>query len=210
MKHWKPNQLLRGALCAVIALCAPFAQAAEEEDFGIESASPVVIADLVNPQPGMVFNAYKLDGWMDEKALPDSNDRLPSLPATKTGLDKGERFALTEGTEGRQMRWEGFLKCKRAGVYTFTFNKPSHSDWGGDYRSGYSVRINGKSVLPAANREASCDAPLQVGWNKVEIVCQFHHADPLTVSYKPKGSVSEPRPLAPKDLFHDEKPEEEW
>lgn len=205
MKHRKPNPLLCGALCAVIALCASFVHAAEEEDFGIESASPVMIADPVNPQPGMVFNAYKLDKWMDAKALPASNDKLPSLPAAKTGLDKGERFVRAEGTEAGVMRWEGFLKCKRAAVYTFTFSKPPHY-----FRNGYSVRINGKPALGAAEAETSCDAALQVGWNKVEIVCQFEGAEPLTVSYKPKGSLSDPRPLAPKDLFHDQKPEEDW
>lgn len=30
-----------------------------EEDFGIESASPVTIANPVNPQPGMVLSGYR-------------------------------------------------------------------------------------------------------------------------------------------------------
>lgn len=34
--------------------------------------------------------------------------------------------------------------------------------------------------------------------------------NPITLTFKPKTSTAEPRPIAPKDLFHDQKPEEDW
>lgn len=183
----KPNQLLCGALCAMIALCAPFVHAAEEEGFDIESATPVTIDDPVDPQPGMVLNAYH--EW---------TDNLSSQPATKTVLDKGDSFNRVQGTNAKVMRWEGFLKSNRAAVYTFTFVKS------GDVRDPYSVTINGKPALGKVGGEKAFDAALQAGWNKVEIVCSFGNSDgPLTFSYRPKGSLAEPRPLGPKNLYYD-------
>ena len=196
------------ALCAAIALGG--ASAFADDDFGIESASPTTITDPVNPQPGMLFNAYGADkkSAKAEPWLKDSHSKLPSVAAMKTGVDKSEKFSLdvASGVNALSVRWEGFIKCKRAGAYTFLFQKKAFRQ----FQDGYSVRINGRNVIPAAYGEASCDANLKVGWNKIEIVAVFRVKDPLSVSFKPKGSVAEPRPITPKDLFHDEKPEDEW
>ena len=200
----KIRKLMAVALCTAACVTTT---AFAEDDFGIESASPVTIADPVNPQPGMVFNAYNYPNWMGQDQLKESNSKLPTTAALKTGVDKGEKFGIeiSQGVNAAAIRWDGFLKCKRATTYTFLFQKKE------DYWStGYSVRINGQSVIPAATGEKSCDVNLKVGWNKIEIVCQFDYKTPLAVSFKPKGSLADPRPLAPKDLFHDQKPEEDW
>ena len=125
----------------------------------------------------------------------------------KTGVDKNEKFSIdiATGVSALTIRWEGFLKCKRAATYTFLFQKRERNIW-----NGYSVRINGKTAIPAACGEATCDSTLKVGWNKIEILCIFDEKTPLNVSFRPKGSLAEPRPIAPKDLFHDQKPEEDW
>ena len=202
--------LICGALCTAIVFGGASAFA-EDDDFGIESASPTTIADPINPQPGMLFNAYgavkSSQTW-----LKDSHSKLPSVAAMKTGVDKSEKFSLdvASGVDANAIRWDGFIKCKRAGAYTFLFQKKLFRK----FEHGYSVRINGRDVIPAAYGEASCDANLKVGWNKIEIVAVFASSlkakGPLSVSFKPKDSVAEPRPITPKDLFHDEKPEEEW
>jgi len=199
-----PRKLMAVALCAAACVTTT---AFAEDDFGIESASPVKIADPVNPQPGMVFNAYDYPNWLERDQLKESNSTFPKMAALKTGVDKSEKFGIeiASGVSAAAVRWEGFLKCKRAATYTFLFQKKEEY-----WNCGYSVRINGQNVVPAATREATCDVNLKVGWNKVEIVSQFKYHSPLVVSFKPKGSLSDPRPIAPKDLFHDQKPEEDW
>ena len=193
------------ALCAAACVTTT---ALAEDDFGIESASPVVIADPVNPQPGMVFNAYNYPGWMGKDQLKESNSSLPKTAALMTAIDKSEKFGfeITTGVDAAAIRWEGFLKCKRAATYTFLFHKDEYYE----FRSGYSVRINGIPVISATYGEVACDVNLKAGMNKVEIVCQFYGKTPLHISYKPKDSLSAPRPIAPKDLFYDQKPEVDW
>lgn len=201
------TKLIGLAFCAIVCIASTvFA----EDDFGIESASPAKIADPINPQPGMVFNAYApIKTVSDNQAfLKESNSRLPSHSAMKTGIDKEEKFSIdvAKGVSALTVRWEGFIKCKRAATYTFLFQKRACDG----FYNGYSVKVNGRSVIPAAYGEESCDASLKVGWNKIEIVCIFDEKSPLNVSFKPKGSLSDPRPIAPKDLFYDQKPEEDW
>ncbi|MBQ4481262.1 MAG: hypothetical protein II943_11570 [Victivallales bacterium] len=201
------SKLLAILLC--FATCVVTTTAfAQDDDFGIESASPIVIADPVNPQPGMIYNAYSYNGYMNEAQMKESHTKLPEKPALKTGVDKSEKFGIeiSNGVEAKSIKWEGFLKCKRAATYTFLFQKREN----GLIKSGYSVKINGKTVIPADWGESSCDVTLKVGWNKIEIVCQFYDEAPLNITFRPKGSLAEPRPITPKDLFHDEKPEEDW
>ncbi|MBR6471288.1 MAG: hypothetical protein IKS83_05795 [Victivallales bacterium] len=203
----KTSKLLAFALC--LAACVVTTTAfAEEDDFGIESASPIVIADPVNPQPGMIYNAYSYSGYMNVAQIKESHAKLPETPALKTGVDKSEKFGIeiSSGVEAKAIKWEGFLKCKRAATYTFLFQKREN----GQINNGYSVKINGKTVIPADWGESSCDVTLKVGWNKIEIVSQFYDKSPLNITFRPKGSLAEPRPITPKDLFHEEKPEEDW
>lgn len=204
----KTTKLMAAALCAAACVTTT---AYAEDDFGIESASPVKIADPVNPQPGMVFNAYGRYSarmyYMGENELKESTSKLITRAAIKTQVDKGENFSIKQvgQMEAYMGRWEGFLKCKRSDTYTFVVSKG-----GGGWDDGFSLRINGVTVIPAATTQASCDVNLNVGWNKVEIVCQYYRADPLIMSFKPKNSLAEPRQIGPKDLFHDQKPEEDW
>lgn len=201
-----------------VALCATacaFTTAFADDDFGIESATPTVkISDPINPQPGMIFNAYNPDTYMRWPQLQESIFKLPKQAAVKTQVDKMENFSLEQigNIHARVGRWEGFLKCKRATTYTFVLSKlgPGGNDWP---EVGFSLSINGKLVIPAANKQESCDVNLKVGWNKVDLVCQFFSdqgTKPLTMTFKPKESLSEPRPIGPKDFFHDQKPEEDW
>lgn len=203
-----PKILMAVALCVASVSTTAFA----EDDFGIESASPIEIADPINPQPGMVLSGYKgsnvsvSDSWLKE-----SVPTLRKAPAIKTVIDKSETFSLKAlgSTEANAGMWSGFLKCKRAGIYTITLTgKKTIND-------GYSVRVNGNSVVGAGKGQTSADAALKVGWNKIEIVCQFSNnprsgRGSLSIAYKPKESLSDARPLTPAMLFYDQKPEEDW
>lgn len=199
------TKLMAVALCA--AACVTTTVFAED-DFGIESASPVTIADPVNPQPGMVLSGYKNSNRsVNANWLKDSIPTLQKAPAIKTVIDKSEAFSLKGlgNTEANVGMWSGFLKCKRAGAYTITLSG------GKTISDGYSVRVNGKPVIAAGKGQTGVDVLLKVGWNKVEIVCRFAgRSSPLSVVYKPKESLSDARPLTPAMLFHDQKPEEDW
>ena len=198
-----PTKLMAVALCA--AACVATTGFAED-DFGIESASPVKIADPVNPQPGMVVNAYKImyGGSENRYKTLTSLDVLAKTASLKTVVDKSDSFSrniLPQNCEARSILWEGFIKCKRATTYTFTM---SNSDW-------YSFYVNGKCYVDQNVRQQSVDVELKVGWNKVVILAFIEYQNnKFELSYKPKGSLSEPRPITPKDLFHDQKPEEDW
>lgn len=170
-------------------------------------ASAVYISDPSNPQPGMIANAYVLEENMDEDMLQKSNLELPEKTAVKTFADKGDTFSLnlTTDTDATVMRWDGFIKCKRATTYTFLLNRGDLDDWD----NGYSMRIN-NDLTGTGCGENAIDADLKVGWNRIEIVCQFKDKSPLTISFSPKGSLSDPRPIAPKDLFHDQKIDDVW
>ena len=209
-----PRKLMAVALCAAACVTTT---AFAEDDFGIESASPVAIADPVNPQPGMLFRAYQIDNkFLNADGLKGSIAKLPSQPAVKTLVDKGEEFSLKQigKSDAKVGMWSGFMKCKRAGAYTLTLTQPTR--WSGKSfgasSGGYSLRINGKPVIPASMKQTSADVNLKVGWNKVELVCQFGvgRVPALTITYKPKDSLSEARPLTPGMMFFDKKPEEDW
>lgn len=200
-----PRKLMAVALCAAACITTTVFAA---DDFGIESASPVVIVDPVNPQPGMVFNAYSPDRYMNWDAIKESISKLPSQPAVKTHVDKNEVFALNQlgGLRARVGRWEGFLKCKMAATYTFVLSLQNGiGEW-----DSFSFRVNGKPAIPAGSRQATCDVDLKIGWNKVELVGQFEFGKQLNLTFKPKSSLADPRPIGPKDLFHDQKPEVDW
>ncbi|MBP5509700.1 MAG: hypothetical protein J6Z49_02150 [Kiritimatiellae bacterium] len=160
--------------------------------------------DSVNPQPGMLFSAYNCPEWMGAEQLRESNSTLPERPALKTGIDKGGGFSANcaTGVKAVAIRWEGFLKCKRAATYTFTIDKGEDTG----FENGYSVRVNNDLTVTGYGRNAF-DADLKVGFNKVEIVCQFGGDNPFDVSAKPKGSVAEPTKLSPGMLFYDARPE---
>lgn len=205
-----PKIMMVAALCAACVATTAFA----EDDFGIESASPVTIADPVNPQPGMMLRAFHLDKAMSKEEMKGSISKMPSLPAVKTLVDKGEEYSLKQvgNAEANIGMWTGFMKCKKSGVYTLTLTQPTKWTGRGFSASsgGYSLKINGRLVVPVSSKQTSVDIALNVGWNKVDLVCQFFRAPPLTIAYKPKDSLSEARPLTPAMMFFDKKPEEDW
>lgn len=202
-------KLMSAALCA--AACVTTAAFAED-DFGIESATPVTIADPVNPQPGMVLSGYgaKMPNGRNRSVwLKGSITELSKAPALKTIVDNGEEFSLKPlgNVAANAALWTGFMKCKRAGIYTFTLTQTERWTACG----GYSVRINGRPVIAAGGKQMSEHVTLKTGFNKIELVCVLAKgASPLSIVYKPKESLSEARPLTPAMMFYDKKPEDIW
>ncbi|MGN0853443.1 MAG: hypothetical protein ACI4Q3_08720 [Kiritimatiellia bacterium] len=198
-----PKKLMAVAFCAVACVSTTvFA----EDDFGIESASPVTIADPVNPQPGMVCKFYNVARRDIEKCLKSATQRV-AFPLVLTRVDKGNAFVCNfsdKGVERNVMSWEGFIKCKRAGSYVFTvFGAHDHD---------YTLTVNGVDAIVYKHGQQSVTLNLKVGWNKVVFTAVYwcRDRDVYIIKYLPKGSLSEPRNLAPKDLFYDKLPEEEW
>ena len=74
----KIPKMMIAALCVGSVITKVIAN----DDFGIESASPVAIANPVNPQPGMQFSGYKTKKiyWNNEWLQAPS--KAKSLPAT--------------------------------------------------------------------------------------------------------------------------------
>lgn len=201
----KIPKMMIAALCVGSVITKVIAN----DDFGIESASPVAIANPVNPQPGMQFSGYKTKkNYWNNEWLQGSIAELIKAPAIRTIVDKSECYTLkTLGdTDANAGLWTGFLKCKRTGVYTFTITA--------DSRTGYSLRVNGRLILPAASKQTSVDVALKTGWNKVEFASHFStnplRQKPINIVYKPKESLSDARPLTPAMMFHDRKVEEAW
>lgn len=176
-----------------------------EEDDGIVSAAPV-IANPTNPQPGLLANAYNImyRGNMNTYKAMTTLPALAKTPSVKSYEDKADAFTR-DGVPGKTdvnvIKWEGFIKCKRATSYTFSF----------DSRDSYSFYVNGRQYIDTCDRQESRDVELKMGWNKIVIVAYLDRVgNKLTVVYRPKGSMSEPRPLSPGMLFYDKPIEEEW
>ena len=190
------------AALAVAAVGANIAFA--EEDDGIVSAAPV-IADPVNPQPGMLANAYNIgcyrnSEWRANAAL----DALAKSPSVKTYVDTTTSFTragVPKEIRTNVIKWEGFIKCKRATSYTFSFD---NSGW-------YSFYVNGRQCIEIGDGQQSLDADLKLGWNKVVFVAKLEGVNrKFTVGYRPKGSMSDPRSLSPGMMYYDKPVEEDW
>ena len=131
---------------------------------------------------------------------------LATTAAEKTEIYKGDNFSIPNQSKNKIGRWEGFLKCKRAATYTFVVNaKGTNGSW-----DGYVLKVNGKTIIKSGEGKTPADANLKIGWNKIELIALLGSKKPLEMEYKPKGSLSEPRPLTPSMMFFDKKPEEVW
>ena len=206
-KKMNPTKLMAVALCAAASVTTT---AFAEDDFGIESATSTAIADPVNPQPGMVLSGYKVPMYPTKDWYKDSVTTLPKSPAIKTVVDKSECFSLKAlgSTEANVGMWSGFMKCKRSAVYTLTITEEK----GGIIKRFfcYSLRVNGNPAIAVGGKQSSVDVSLKAGWNKIELVFHQYDKNQLSMSYKPKESLSDARPLTPLMLFHDQKLEEDW
>ena len=184
-----PRKLMAVALCA--AACVTTTTYAEDKQAGdapFESAAATPIPDPVNPKPGMLFNGYNRDGYDASKL----SSALKDIPAVVTTVDTADTFSLP-GRCGSGV-WEGFLKCKLSAKCTVLMS--SHGDW------PYALYINGQSVA-LNNKLTANHVDLKAGFNHIKLYGQ----STVYVSIKVAESTREPKPISPKDLFYDEKPD---
>ena len=193
----KTTKLMTIALCALACTTATtFAK--EKGDDLIDSATPAAtIPDPVNPKPGMVFKGYLMrnNGNMFELA-----SQLEKCATVKTTVVNGEKFSFEDFKDVQisQGVWEGFLKCKRAANCTILAHQGRVGGW------GFAIEINGKRFM-AGNGQLANTVNLKAGFNHFKIITQN---GPVFLSLKATGSTREPKPITPKDMWYDEKPDE--
>ena len=163
----------------------------------------------INPQGGTVYRVYNLQRWMDTADMKKSLFQLQSMPSVRTMVDKSDKFALHafDQSSCNVGMWEGFLKCKRKMTVTFILDQLSLCE---RTHSGYSMWVNGNCAVPASCKQTCVNVDMMVGFNKIQIVCQFDRSPMLNISYKPMDSLSEARPIAPKSMFYNKNPEADW
>ena len=198
----KTRKLLAVAMYAAVSVSTT---ALAADDFGIESASPVTIADPINPKPGMIFRGYNLNTQYDEK-LAALGTTLASAPTVKTAVVVTEQFAFDtflNNVEINQGVWEGFLKCKRTANCTFLLKQK------GDYSGGgFLLFVNGQKVIyKSGTGQQSANVRLKVGFNHIKIISQARY--PVDVFLSPTGSTKPPRQLSPTMMYYNDKPEDE-
>jgi len=163
----------------------------------------VLADDPVSPVQGAVCNLYWLNGVNDGKKALEITGNLAEQPAAATFADSAPDFKAKgkkKGIDSNWGMWTGWLKQAKAGTYTFTCSMDSY------YQSKtYSFWVNGQRVLANVNGQNSFDVELSAGFNSVKIVIHNDEgAAALTVTYKKKGSVKDPMPFGPENMFYDE------
>ncbi len=229
----KTTQLMALALTAVACTVATaVAQDANDYTAPAFPNAPKESApdNLLNPQPGMIFSAYGPQAWM---TLEDTNKMksqfleslaaLPKSAALKIAVDTGNTFSIecAKDVNVRAIRWEGYLDIKKAGTYTFVFQKDfltSYSSGIDRLWTGYATCINGN--VGCGSGQNSVDIDLNIGHNHVVIVCLYpdphgYHTyqdannAPFNMSIKRKGSIGKAWKISPCDFFHEQPIEDE-
>lgn len=177
---------------AALAAAATFQTAAKAED-------------PVSPVPGAVCNLYNFRNYdLDEgeKGFSDFASVLEGKPAAATFVDTASDFKACEkmqGVESYWGMWTGWLKQEKAGMYTFTC-KGYNSCY-----DGYSVWINGQKCASGRRGQYSFNVELLAGFNSVKIISEGEDdGEILSITYKKAGSLKEPVPFGPGDMFHDD------
>ena len=193
-----PRKLMAVALCA--AACVTTTAFAEDDL--VSSANTTVIAEPVNPKPGMVFKGYNLDCYYSySKEFQSLKATLASAAPVKSTVVTSEQFtykAFQDGARIQQGVWEGFLKCKRKAQCTFLMKMR-----GGTTSSGFLLYVNGKKVIGGAEQQ-SANVDLNVGFNHIVIISQAEY-NPVEVFLSPVGSTKDPNPLSPAMMFYEDK-----
>ena len=172
------------------------------DDDIVASATPTAkIADLVNPKPGMVFKGYNID-LLGGNKLAELPAVLQKLATVKTTVVNTEKFTFDhfKSETISQGVWEGFLKCKRSVNCTFLLKQ----EQGGG--AGYILFVNGERVI-CGEGQGSVKVDMKAGYNHIKLYSQKANY-PVSISLKATDSLKEPKPLTPKDMFYDEKPDD--
>lgn len=179
----------------------PAPTAATASDDIIDSATPPpTIADPVNPKPGVVFKGYDIRTRGDLSELPTTLEKSPTVKMTVV-TDGRFSYGKFKDVNINQGVWEGYLKCKRSANCTVLVQQAGVG-------TAYVILINGQKFIMGSG-QVSRTIDLKAGFNHFKII--GHCADdrfPVCISIKATESTKDPKPLTPKDMFYDEKPDE--
>ena len=195
----KTPKLMAVAACA--AACIATTAFADGDDGIVASATPPAkIADPVNPKPGMVFKGYDVNYVYGDK-FAELPTVLQKATAVKTMVVNAERFTFDYSKSEKISHgvWEGFLKCKRSANCTFLLKQ----EQGGG--AGYILFVNGERVI-CGEGQGSVKVDMKAGYNHIKLYSQYKY--PVSISLKATDSLKEPKPLTPKDMFYDDKPDD--
>jgi hypothetical protein len=170
--------------------------------------------DPVNPLPGAVCSLYRAPDVNYSQAYDAHlwNDffaklKLAETPVLATFVDTAGDFNDTEKLEhidSHVGRWTGWLQQAKSGTYTFVCTR---GDSGIPECIRYSIWINGEKSVEAGYGQTSFNVELNAGFNAVEIITGVFDNEwsfPLTITCKKAGSLQEPAPFGPGDMFHDD------
>lgn len=153
--------------------------------------------DPASPVPGAVCNLY-LGQNGNFSGIAES---LPQQPAAATFVDTASDFKACgkkPGIDSYYGMWTGWMKVERGGTCTFVCN-------GGGIE--HKVWINGQ-VCASGDRQHAFNVDLHPGFNSVKII--FHQSGGqrnLALTYKRAGSLKEPVPFGPENMFYEEEEE---
>lgn len=198
----KIAKLLAAAFCAAACATSAMFAFAEDDDIMASASTPMKIADPVNPKKGMLFKGYNIKMQFGGK-FHELPSMLQNVPTVKTTVVDSERFSYGnfKDVEISQGVWEGWLKCKRSANCTFLFQQPNYNG------AGYILFVNGKRVISGWDQHSAL-VDMKAGYNHFKLIAQRAHDAPVSIKMKATGSTADPKPVTPKDLWHDSKPDE--
>lgn len=179
---------------AALALAATFQTAVKAED-------------PINPVQGAVCNLYWFKVQQSEKGFAETAASLPRAPASATFVDTAADFKPNKKKDDIASQWgmwTGWLKQENSGTFTFTCSR----GWNGSSdRYLYLIWINGQQCFPIGEGQTAFDVELNAGFNSVKIIAESDNSygsHPLSITYKKKGSVKDPKSFGPGDMWYDD------
>lgn len=162
--------------------------------------------DPISPVEGAVCNLYLTNvGTSEAKAFSELAASLPRLPAAATFVDAAGDFKDVDKMNGVASdvgMWTGWIRQEKAGTYTFLCKRRADYSW-----LRYSIWINGQKCVEAMVGQSSFNVDLNAGFNSIKIVTagdSDYDPRPLAISYKKAGSVKDPLPFGPGDMWYDD------
>ena len=157
--------------------------------------------DPVSPVPGAVCNLYLMN-WDGVDECQKIAASLASQPAVATFVDSAISFSAFHKKDDYKSNfgmWTGWIKQEKAATYTFVCKQDVCAAW-----RMYWIWINGKKCVHGAIGQTSFNVDMSAGFNSVIIIdSAFYEESPLIITYKKAGSLKEPEPFGPGDMFHD-------
>ena len=163
--------------------------------------------DPVSPKQGAVCNLYLFGTTNNEKAFNDISSALASQPAAATFADTAAEFKPSNNKNGifsHWGMWTGWIKQEKAGTYTFTCN--GYGGYGHEYHR-YSIWINGQKCVTAVFGQVAFNVELSAGFNSIKVIVESDEGRSLNLTYKKAGSLKDPVPFGPENMFYDDEEE---